>query len=673
MQETPAAPKTLTKAFAEAWQRLRGTLEARLAALDDATTAVLDGTLEDRLRKQVEHEARKLAGSVGVFGFVQGAQLAREAERLFAVCPSADSAQALRLAEIVVLLRAQLEQPPTFPQSSQSDSPEMPSVLIVDEDLEWAEQVTLEALTQGLCVTVVPDLATASDAVSSHTPDVLIVNLAKSRDSDAWLTLLVALENRTAPVPIIIFAEEDTLANRLEATQLGGQSFLLKPMSPLPLFHAVWQFLLHKHVVEAKVLAVVDDPEVQATVRTALASPRFTLQILATPNTLTEALEDYQPDVLILDADLTNGLGVSLCHVVRSDPNWGKVPILVFATHPTATAVHRMLSAGADDLAYKPLVASELVAHVARRATRARQSRTSTETDLLTGAIPRWKASTSLDRLFRLARRYQQPFSLAHVTFDQAEQCKSQYGITVWKHGLSLLGQFLLKSFRAEDIIVRWTSTQFVIAGYGLSRADGVQRLAETLEMFRRTPLVTHHGTPLSVTFSAGIAQYPGDGDDISTLCHAAEQALRHAQESGGDRIIPTGWQQEVAQHIDVLVLDEDLPLAGVLLHALQTRGYHAQWLRDGQEAVEALCGETPRLKAHVVLLDLGLPSLDGLTVLRQLAQDNVLQETRAIVVTARAAEAEIVEALELGAVDYVTKPFSMPVLMRRIRRELHK
>ena len=55
------------------------------------------------------------------------------------------------------------------------------------------------------------------------------------------------------------------------------------------------------------------------------------------------------------------------------------------------------------------------------------------------------------------------------------------------------------------------------------------------------------------------------------------------------------------------------------------------------------------------------------------LAHDNVLQQTRAIVLTARAAEAEIVEALELGAVDYVTKPFSMPVLMRRIRRELHK
>jgi hypothetical protein len=157
VKEAPVALVTLTMAFAEAWQHLQGTLEARLTTLDDATTAVLDDTLEDSLRQQAEHEARKLAESIGVFGFVQGAQLAREVERLFAVRPSSDSVQALRLAEVVVLLRSQLEQAPAFPQSSRPESLRVPFVLIVDENPEWAEQVTLAALTQGLRVNVVPD------------------------------------------------------------------------------------------------------------------------------------------------------------------------------------------------------------------------------------------------------------------------------------------------------------------------------------------------------------------------------------------------------------------------------------------------------------------------------------------------------------------------------------
>lgn len=672
-KEAQVAPANFPTAFAKAWQQLQETIEARLAILDDATTAVLDGTLDDSLQQRAAHEAQKLVGSIGVFGFAQGAQLAREVERLFAARLDLGSAQALRLAEVVVLLRSQLEQAPTLPQIPQVESLRVPLVLVIDDDPEWAEQVTLDALTQGFRVIVVPDLSAAHHSLASQTPDTLIVNLTKSRDLDAWLTLLVALENRTAPVPIMVLAEEDTLANRLEATHLGGQSFLLKPLSSLQLFHVVRQFIHQEQMVEARILAIVEEPEVQAALHTAFASPRFALQVLTTPTMLIEALEDCRPDVLILDADITNGGGIPLCHVVRSDPQWGGLPVLFLATQPGADTIHRIFSAGADELVYKPVVASELITHITRRATRARQAVANTETDPLTGAAPRQKANASLDRLLRLAVRYQQPFSLAQVAFDQAQPFKEQHGITAWKHGIHRLGQCLLESFRTEDVIVRWNPTQFVIGGYGLAREDGVQRLAETLEAFRRTPLTNNNQTSLSATFSAGIAQHPGDGNDIAALCQAAEQALLHAQEAGGDRIVPTGWQQEVVQHTDVLVLDEDAPLAGLLLHALETRGYHAQWLRDGQEAVEALCGETPHLKARVVLLDLGLPSLDGLTVLRQLAQDNVLQQTRAIVLTARAAEAEIVEALELGAVDYVTKPFSMPVLMRRIRRELHK
>jgi DNA-binding response OmpR family regulator len=72
-----------------------------------------------------------------------------------------------------------------------------------------------------------------------------------------------------------------------------------------------------------------------------------------------------------------------------------------------------------------------------------------------------------------------------------------------------------------------------------------------------------------------------------------------------------------------------------------------------------------------MVLLDVDLPRLDGLAVLRRLAHDGLLQHTRVIMLTFRADEREVLEALELGAFDHVTKPFSLPVLMQRIRRTL--
>ena len=69
----------------------------------------------------------------------------------------------------------------------------------------------------------------------------------------------------------------------------------------------------------------------------------------------------------------------------------------------------------------------------------------------------------------------------------------------------------------------------------------------------------------------------------------------------------------------------------------------------------------------------MNLPGLDGLGVLRRLSQNEGLRGTRVIMLTVRANELEVLKALELGAFDHVAKPFSVPVLMQRIRRALGK
>ena len=81
--------------------------------------------------------------------------------------------------------------------------------------------------------------------------------------------------------------------------------------------------------------------------------------------------------------------------------------------------------------------------------------------------------------------------------------------------------------------------------------------------------------------------------------------------------------------------------------------------------------GQNPSLKAKLVLLDVDLPGLDGLGVLRRLAREGVTQRTRVIMLTLRATEEEVLASLELGAFDHIGKPFSVPVLMQRIKRAI--
>jgi DNA-binding response OmpR family regulator len=105
--------------------------------------------------------------------------------------------------------------------------------------------------------------------------------------------------------------------------------------------------------------------------------------------------------------------------------------------------------------------------------------------------------------------------------------------------------------------------------------------------------------------------------------------------------------------------------------HALETRGHRVRTIGDGRQALELLTSREAPVRGRLIVLELGLPGLDGLSLLRQLAEAGVLKTSRVAVVTTRSVEAEMIKAMELGAADYITKPVSLPVLMRRLRSAL--
>jgi len=116
-----------------------------------------------------------------------------------------------------------------------------------------------------------------------------------------------------------------------------------------------------------------------------------------------------------------------------------------------------------------------------------------------------------------------------------------------------------------------------------------------------------------------------------------------------------------------ILLVDDDVSIQRAVAPLLRSRGYHVDVVSTGAEAVAAVAGSrTPDL----VVLDLGLPDLDGEEVCRR-----IRAHTRApiIVLSARTGEADKVAALEIGADDYVTKPFGPDELVARIRVALRR
>jgi two-component system OmpR family response regulator len=112
-----------------------------------------------------------------------------------------------------------------------------------------------------------------------------------------------------------------------------------------------------------------------------------------------------------------------------------------------------------------------------------------------------------------------------------------------------------------------------------------------------------------------------------------------------------------------ILIAEDDEVLADGLCHSMRQSGYAVDHVKDGQAARLILGGEQP---FDLVILDLGLPRLDGLSVLRSLRENN--RQVPVIILTARDAEGDRVKGLDLGADDYMVKPFSLPELEARVR-----
>lgn len=110
-----------------------------------------------------------------------------------------------------------------------------------------------------------------------------------------------------------------------------------------------------------------------------------------------------------------------------------------------------------------------------------------------------------------------------------------------------------------------------------------------------------------------------------------------------------------------VLVVEDDPAIARTLRINLRARGYDVVIAGDGRSALQSVTEDVP----DVIVLDLGLPDIDGVEVLRRVRQTSTVP---IVVLSARQESDDKVEALDLGADDYVTKPFGMDEFVARVR-----
>jgi len=116
-----------------------------------------------------------------------------------------------------------------------------------------------------------------------------------------------------------------------------------------------------------------------------------------------------------------------------------------------------------------------------------------------------------------------------------------------------------------------------------------------------------------------------------------------------------------------IFVCEDEGPIAKLISLKLKTEGYQTSIFSNGEQLREVLNSDKPDL----IILDIMMPGLDGISLLKLIKGDGKLKDIKVIMLTALSKESDIVSCLDIGADDYITKPFSPSELSSRIKKLL--
>lgn len=526
------------------WERHREETVRRVRTLEEAVAALPDGALDDDLHARAQRDAHKLAGSLGMFGFPTGSELAREFEQTLAIRDDPAASNAPRLAELVLALRDELDRQPAGGHANGDGDPppaQGHALLVVGADRELTERLSREALGRNLRPRTADNSASARRLAAGERPDIAVLDMCFAKGAAEDLSLLEDLTSSEPPIPVVVLTGSEALVDRVEVARRGGHGFVQRTRPPRHVIDVVDEVVTRRDRSETKVLALDDDSAISGALEALLTPHGLAMTTINDPLRFWDVLERVRPDLLILDLDMPQLGGIDLCRAVRADSRFVHLPVLFLTARTDAGSVQRIFEAGADDYVSKPIVGPELVTRILNRLERVTLFRQFAERDTLTGVSDRRASTAALDDLIAMSDRFGQPLSLALLDLDSFKQLNDRLGHAAGDAALQRIGALLVGTFRGEDVSGRWGGDEFVVGMYGMSRNDAVQRMTELLESFRGEEFTGRGGASAQMSFTAGVAEYPADGHDLPQLYKAADEALYTAKAAGRGCVLPAG------------------------------------------------------------------------------------------------------------------------------------
>ncbi|WP_167855909.1 diguanylate cyclase [Natronospirillum operosum] len=415
-----------------------------------------------------------------------------------------------------------------------------PEVYVAIEQVDLAADMQHQLESFGISTALTPDQESLQEARAWRRPLGILIDVNFRRPGGGF-DLIEAIQSEVAePISVIFFHQgPPDMETRLRAMRAGGKGFVDVDSS---LLRVVEQLERESRVSMPELyrVLVVDDSRTQAQhAAQTLNSAGMITRILADPLALLSAVDEFEPDIILMDMYMPRCNGVELATVMRQQPRYDRLPIIFLSAEEDMAKQMDALAEGGDDFLTKPVHPSLLIATVQHRCKRNRAMRFWMERDALTGLFDHTHLLQRLDQEANRAARQQTPLSFAMLDLDKFKAVNDTWGHAAGDRVLKNLSLLLRQRLRKTDVIGRYGGEEFAVIMPETEAGDAFVVLSDLLEAFGRVrhPVSDASGRRfIHCSFSGGLAQLDTD-ETPAELAVRADQALYQAKADGRSRL----------------------------------------------------------------------------------------------------------------------------------------
>ncbi|MBD0380033.1 response regulator [Paenibacillus sp. WST5] len=428
--------------------------------------------------------------------------------------------------------------------------------------------------------------------------------------------------------------------------------------------------------LKSRLLLVDDDEVLRSYLTRRLQMDDCIVDEASDVETAKKLLREHTYDLVTLDLMMHPQSGYELFEFLKEDPTLKWLPLIVLSGRNDLNDKVRCFQLGADDYVMKPFQYEELAARIYSLLKRTKNFEQLAFRDPLTGVFNRRYFDLQIGMELQRIERYPAPISLVFIDIDRFKSINDGYGHHVGDLVLQGLAHLLQVNLRSTDLLARFGGEEFVIALPNTTAEQAIQIMQGILDKVRLKPVAQYEGHLFSITFSAGIAAWE-PGLPVAEWISKADEAMYHAKQQGRNRvvgaqecIISDGSSQtstSPAMKKRLLIVDDDPILRSILTSHLEHLPIEITHAPDGEEAHRLLQERT----FDACILDGMMPKLDGFHLLELLKNNSnpVQRELKVLMLSGKKKEDDLVKGFQLGADDYMTKPFSLVELEARVKR----